>query len=975
MALLSLERVGLTDYEILELLRLDKTFYHRFKEKSKQSWDDNIVFIPPVLWMRLKHALHFLLKEKVSEVGVVNSFFHNGIQEAFDEIYLKNDEKRGHFFSLLYDYYKRGEAINNYHSIVELIHSGCMASKYATKEERQKIDVEIQNYLQNNSNFISNIIRIAPINFLKDLDVVLESINTPLEKIAYLREIIYVNINGEQFRLALRNLPSNHIYRKIFESTEESEFSMKNLLAESYINSIIYTCGKIGKNPLLNVDGTKIAYIRDNGCEIIIKSVSPLFSERSLPFGKEIREFQADEIFRNFVILTKDTCIIFDSEERKVLFEYSIKDNEHVQISAKGNNYIIYDENEFKVFVDYQFIGAMKYKGWYTRLTPSGEYIWFIHEKSVLCRFAIRSEEIKPFPIKEKKDDGNTTNPFLDSNPCIMACSDNVCVLKYGYNIILVKHCIDENHQHYYTCHARKSIGGYGRAAIDDTEKIIIAENYNMWEKYTIDKENHIHYQSSTYIGEIDAVNNSMSKALVGNKIIDMEKALQKFSTMNVWNGGINGIATDYSGDHIMVASGINDLYDTQTDISYISNRELLRWSPPFLDENYIYIASVAISPNGSFVVTSSYRKTQLMLYSLEHNKVIKCYTNDIGLPKGETCQDSFIGIKISNDSRYVSAKIDHHIADGTPQLLCVLNKKGELIQSFPDLGEDWVSHDGSIGFTANNRYVYTGCYSCMIKDLITEKNITKKYGELPCDSIGLDMDLRRGYSIKLLSLVVDNTACGSIITQLKGKMYFMNLENGVIKTQTCDKKLHAVSTSGRFLFFISDSELFMQAYPFNGDFVSLYNNVRMVYPALDEDHIYIIQNDDNIVLYNIRTMQAEQNAYHGSVLYSQVCAKGFICTNMHGMVSVFCPSEKFSVNIPANTTFVRRWNLETKTQESPTAICPICGGKIAMEPHIKEILIDYPHERKFTDWDNPKLSGHKCPHCQTELKFNPYIV
>ena len=973
LSLLSLERIGLTDREMLELLRHDEDFYHRFKKKSKQPWNDNNSSIPPVLWMRLKNALHSLLRVKFTDVGIVNSFFHNEIHAAFDEIYFTNDKKM-YFFSILFDYYKKGEKVNDYHSICELIRCGCLISKYANEKIRREISVEIRDYLQNNRHFIHNIIRIAPVNFLKDIDLALESISTSLEKIAYMREIIDVNIHGEQFRLALKNLSSNHIYREIYDSMKDSNNTMSNLLTESYINNILFTCGNFGKNPCLNADGTKIASIHNNGYEIRIQDMLDPNNETSYTFEEEIIDFQADEELHIFAIKTKNLCVIYDSRKHESLQKYVIRENENVQISANGSNYIIYDENEFRAFVNHEFVGGCGFKGWRPLISPSGKYIWSVNNNYILWRIEIKSGRSNMFPIEEEGNEGKC-NPLFDSNPYIRACTDNVCVLQYGSNVLFINYSIDEKTQkHQCYCLSTKRNGGIRFAEIDITEKIIIVDNNDMCEKYIIDKNHEIHYMSSTFIGRIETFNSSLTRALINNKIIDISGALQKFATVRGWNGGINGIAADYGGNHIMIASGINFLCDNQTDLSYISYGKHKKWLPPFTDESYCYIAGVAISPDGLFVATSSYRKTQLLLYSIENQDAIKCYSDNIGLPNGEKCEDSFIGIKFSSDSQYVAAMIGHHISDGTPQLLCVLNQKGELIRSYPHMGENWVNHS-TLGITANNRYVYTGELSCMIKDLVAEQNVTKKYGDLPCGILDVDMLQANGYSIKHIPLVVDNTACGSIITQKDGKMYVLDIDNKSVRTQKCNKVLQAASTSGRYLFFVSNGELSMQAYPFNGDFISLYNYVRVVYPAFDEDHIYIILNNSDIVLYNVQTNQAEQKAYSGGVLYAQVCANGLVCTTVNGRVSVFSPNKKYNVNKPAITTFVRRWNLETKQQEEPTAICPMCGGEIKMNQSVEGILIDNPRERKYEDWDNHKLQGHHCPHCGAELRFNPYIV
>ena len=96
--------------------------------------------------------------------------------------------------------------------------------------------------------------------------------------------------------------------------------------------------------------------------------------------------------------------------------------------------------------------------------------------------------------------------------------------------------------------------------------------------------------------------------------------------------------------------------------------------------------------------------------------------------------------------------------------------------------------------------------------------------------------------------------------------------------------------------------------------------------------------------------------------------------------LSTYDFNSDLNVNIPASTTFVRRWNLKTKQREDPTAVCPMCGHMFDLKEEFKDIL----KERKganiydyilHSDWENPHLQNHHCPYCGAKLQFTPYIL
>lgn len=45
------------------------------------------------------------------------------------------------------------------------------------------------------------------------------------------------------------------------------------------------------------------------------------------------------------------------------------------------------------------------------------------------------------------------------------------------------------------------------------------------------------------------------------------------------------------------------------------------------------------------------------------------------------------------------------------------------------------------------------------------------------------------------------------------------------------------------------------------------------------------------------------------------------------------------------------------------------------MPASLKNVLKEKPDIINYMDWENPRLKGHKCPHCNSDLQYNPYII
>ena len=979
LSLLVLERSGLTDNEILQLIALDEEFYISLKSKSYHKWnDDKYNFVPPILWFRLKYELKYFIKEHRTNYGITTAFFHNGIKESIYKFLIQNNEERLiHFYLLLYQYYKKTFDADNIHSQLELLHCGVMAAKFSIKEPwYNDLCVELKKYLEEDFGFIRSLICLASPNLLPDMGDALCYVKLPLREITTLREIISDYISGPNLWASLKRLPSNHVYRKVYESLEESKIYMEDSLSDTYVDCIIYTVGEIGESPCMNDDGTKVASIFDDGHEVKIQDLVNPSKSTYFRCQDKIMEIRSDCNLRYYAIKFENKCMVYDFKMGKVLGTFSLEKNGWIDLSHKGAYFIIGEEYTVYLF-DINHISECKgaANAVSCKVSPSENYVWVITSEGVLWRFGTDTlEKRTSFPVEIEKK-----NPFLSKNSRIHTCSDNICICSADdIGIYVFYNEIEWSKSHYSYYYARE----IKLAKIDaNDEKMIIVDHDDYPEVFANTKDltnpqyvSQSKYMSETYLKDILVVNSDLSKALVGNQIINLPLALQKFSIGKGGNCGLNGMSTDNSGNQILVASGINALQDYQIDLGRVSFGEKSRWIPPFIDTSYKYIAGVAVSPDGKFMTASSAVESQLICCSLTDDTMLNSFPIK---PKdtptdGERTFNACIGINYSQDSRYVAAMTGHHFADDS-HVLYILNSHGKILQLYTNMDDNW-TNNGTIGFTANNRYFYSAYKRCMVKDIVMQYDLTKE-DDMNSTTINIDS---YHFHLKCFDIVINNTPFNSIITQRNNKLYQLDLLTQKIHTTECDMTLLACSPTGRYLYFASDTKFYLRKYQ-SEEYSLLYDTVtpsldKRILPAFDDDHIYIICHG-SIILYNIKKKKEEQKAFCEGGLFYKVCAKGLAVTTSSGNIHLFSPNKYLCVNKPAVTNFVRRWNLETNIQEAPTAICPMCGGRIEITRDLQNILLEQPHKYSFEDWDNPKLFGHHCPHCRAQLQFNPYII
>lgn len=975
LSLLALERSGLTDKEISNLLVFDEVFYNEFKNKSLQKWDEhNGHFIPPVLWLRLKYSLRFLIKERFTENGKVITFFHNGIkQSVYNSLFEKNKKETLHFYLLLYNFYKNRLQFDDRHAYEELLHCGnVVASLSYDSSWNNDLCNELSKYIEEDAVFIGKILKLASTYLVTDLDESLSCLRKPLKEVLTFRDIISDNVSGANLKASIKRLPSWHLYRKTFEMLDESKLYMEDSLANTFEQSTIFTVNEIGDCPCMNEDGTKVASLFKNGHEVrIVDLLSP---EKSITFTHrdKMLKIQSDGMLRYFVIRFENSCMIYDSKESKVVVSYELSINDRTYLSNNSKYLIIESDSNIEIIDLDNDLQSVTTLGISCNCSSSEKYVWVISTEGVLGRFDTSTfEEGTTFPILLKNEKKEDYNPFLSPKCKILTCSDNICVCQEGFNTIIILHYYSEDCRHQFNYQAAK-YHDVQLAVIADNEEKVVVVNEGTCEVYVKDRTGSLKCETATYLEDVTKINSDLSKALLGNKIVNLSILLKQFIIGKGGNSGLNGMSIDNSGNQIFVASGINAFFDWQIDCERVSFAKKHKWAPPFDNPYYQYLAGIAVSPNGECLIASSMGENQLMCYSLKSDISLTCFPiNTISNQSDDNTiyYGACIGMSFSSDSRYGIAMTGHHIGGGVHRLY-ILDNKGNIVQQYDNMDYPW-GNNGTVGFSANNRYVYSGDYECMIKDVIIQTDITKEK-DMRCTEVQLEIT---NIPCKFFSIVVDITSLNLLLTQCGGLLYSMNFDTGKVTASNCNMNLLGCSPTGRYLYFESGGRLYMKKYQ-SEEVILLYDNVERLIPAFDEDHIYIIKEGKNIVLYNVKLKEVEQIAHTSlPIIYHRVCAKGLAVVTTLGYTLLFSPDKSFKVNQPAVTNYVKRWNLKTKQQMPPTAICPMCGGEINITPQIQSVLVDKPTERMYSDWEKPSLFGHHCPYCNAELRFNPYIV
>ena len=473
-------------------------------------------------------------------------------------------------------------------------------------------------------------------------------------------------------------------------------------------------------------------------------------------------------------------------------------------------------------------------------------------------------------------------------------------------------------------------------------------------------------------------VNDALSAA--EGRIYDLQSALNTFRCLKVDNHRFKNtfftLSTSYDGNQMAVSSyGISGPWGMlQQTMLRVDNGKFNNWSPVQSNENFFMsLPFNAISPDGKMLAVSAYFTEKIFLVDTKDNHIIWQQK----LPRESTDShewENAMSIEFTNDGKYLTILTGDKIApeDGYDCDFFVFNTEGLCIQR--QYTNYWKGDGNRTDFEAytvlpshNNRFLFL---DDSIYDLISENFVIKA---------GLH---NNQYNIISPSTFDVYASANDYYLYNNDNFNHYNLVTREFDTNSNNKYLAAISPSGRWHYFISNKKLYAQKWPEGGEFKLLRNNVLEIHPALDDRYVYLMDVDYHFVLFDTKTCEDLQFATKGYVhrfayLGIKICAQGLVVLNSESSeLSLFAPDDKYGVNQPAITTFVRRWRLEDRTLQEPTAVCPMCGKLIDYKDFKTCQLKEYdPKAVNGADWDEPSLMNHHCPHCKAELQFTPYIL
>ena len=1020
LGLLTKERIGLSDKEMLDLLSRNKYVKNAVEANSFHQIEtlEGEWRLPSVLWSRLRYELSPFLRTYASPAGQVTTIFHDELKTIFTAIYLYEPAQKADIASQLFHYYKEHIHQGNTHALLEIIHSAIV--KKATESEMSLIQ-EAVDFLSSDLDFLLEKHRLFPLQLNSDFDEVLPFIEGEMRKMTVSLKLSLSSLpakaNNDQLLLYMYSLPTDTLLYQLAKDRVGSMTAMKNAISDSEPEDpTLYVLNEVGEFPCMSDDGTKVASVFDNRHTIRITDAVNPHNSIKLESDGEVMELQCDDEMRYLAIRYKGQCQVFDIVQEKEICLKHFGDHGWMSLSADGKTFAFGDVSTCQVYklsekenVFKEYISADSFEGLGKpltgRLSPSGKIVWLLFNNQNILRCDIEKECDYSFNIEFYHKGKPLVGELYDPYTSILSCTETRFVCYHDQEAIIGT-CNGEGHKyggrdHYWY----PSSGHYPIMAVSrDGEYLLDFGGQDGWsllcsiDKFCDGNTNVLEPVCRFPITGLRAINSDFTIGLNCSRlqIFDVSLQLKKYTySYNYWFHELYSFSCSLDGLEAVLAPGQGG-GERKKDVLRISNFQRFVWQPPLISTNFVSTEIAVISPNRDHIVVSV-DKGQTKEFS-----IISLFRNELFYHK-EFEGLSWSRVIISLDSKYVFFYEDGHLntKDAKNNAVTIIDDNGDelsryLLPSPQNVGWHIKGRVKKQFTSMDNRFLYT-MYNCG-EDAHEKGEISKGVYEV-IDLISqkyVVINDQRDYPISVF-FIEDSIGIPFYITlpvpgnpiftndAEKNLLCMFNLSKHEMRRYNMDGyRAIGASCTGRFTFISNEkNEIFIQqsfygSREFYGGLIL--EHIYWVIPALDEAHIYAITDDFEILLYNIISKEIEQRAYRGAFYQYQVCARGLYLLADKGDLALFQPDAQYNVNVPAVTTFVRRWNLKTKQQEEPTAVCPMCGHVFGLDNKLKDVIKEGQNLSIFkyishSDWDNPKLFGHYCPHCHAELRFNPYII
>lgn len=935
LSLLAFDRVGLTHSEINQILSLDANFMDAFTKNVYHKWDliQETRDIPPILWSRLYDDISYLIGQNNLSYGVFSHFIHKELNNIIISIFCPTAESKFEIIQNLATYYMNKWNVGNNHALSEVAYVCYLAIAYS--EDKSKYLQKLQNLLYD-INFISAKSSMSKIEYIKDLDFLFnaqqylytnyDSYISNLKK-----DVLSAPYNtADKIKLWAVNLhkdsPLGQLARK---QLDLSRILLNNLSSVQPYSISLYSIYDDGEIKYISNDGLKVLSLYKNK-ELRIISYNKGIQSFAIKF--QLINIDVDANLDNVIFLSKEGISILNIKQQKVILSNcDIVNATWVSISSDGVSFAYGGQGGIRT--NHYFFKWNTTSG---KISDSGKYLWVVHNNN-LFRIDLLINSCIHIPI-----DNNYNNILISS------CSDVTCVV-FIDNYIIKIDILLKNGTYKYN---KNNIGCLFEHTKSYCYENSVLINYANGEFLLYKNDNT--FISSGFLGKnIYSKNLSYFYSGKTHSIYDSNLANKYcFIPYDNFNGGINSISSDSSGNIISVSCGINNVQDLSLPLIVINNGSLLK-----LFNNHRLITTSCISPNSKYIVASC----------LNHNK-----QNSIGIIKTDDMVETFFHIDcscsasiITEDSKYIIAVHGHFIASPDP-IIYVFNTLGKQLLKFDKFKNGIFSIKNDIKISANNRYaILSDLNDSYIIDLIDNKIV----GHTSFNSTHFPNYIHSFFSINFVTL---HPFLGIITKQ----MQIFDLKTGAIKYSQHNKSIIACTYTGRYLFALNNNNDLFKFNIITLEETYIINNVVCVFPTFNEKHIFVLKNDGIISFIDIfNNIELQKTCIDGCYHY-KITAQGLALVDKNGNIALFSPSNIYTKKVPTTATIVKRWNLETRIQdEDYTALCPLCGNTHIVDKGIVNHIKINITKIKANSWEDPILQNVKCPNCNGLLHYNPFLI
>lgn len=1017
-SLLSLERDGLSESEILGLIAADDRDYkaimydtnHRIGEGKEVSRFERE--IPTIVWSRIRRRIDPLIHLVHKEGRFYYEFRSRDIQTIiFKEILNPTTTLVG--WERLFDYHCFYSSNNAYpHSIRNLQIDGiCYLESVlnSNKEPHQvvKLRTEILSRCFFTTEHLFKKILLDKDDLLsafEDIQSVLQ--HNPDERTeGYITHLARIKtalnlLRAETYEtliLETLSLPDNNSLRKICRpfSSPVLQNSLRNI--PYWEDSIIWTAnvGNI-QNGCISKDGSAIVLPVDRDGECLISSVHLGRNDLYVGFNRNANIVASDSLedIIAYDFGTNEEIVFFRGDRRGVLSSES--DVRRVDISSDGHMVAIFYSYKCTIYKDWKAIKSKEFESFdYSAcMTRDGRFIWYKSEGR-LVRYDIASGEDVCWDYVPLDGENLLTREIGYVN--VVAASEHVCLLAYmlGYNAasayggkaiivsddykavapyVPIEYHEDGFHFPYYIS--------------EEERRIVIHNRGQQVDIYSINED----FSGITFVNTfptplLEDVSSDLRFALTYHGlVIDFQRFLQTTYFQDGVNEGLNSICAPFAGDFLIASIGkeVNtERYQQSLRIGKDNGRWDLHKVTPDFGINYQYVSKSAISPDASIIVMASRSAT---------NNIIICDKDSRIIGKSGNLPSQCTGLDISCDGRYVLAgtgtyyNSSDYINEDIPHIF-VLKADGNILFSTTLNGGSVGEISDQLYLSPNNRYaIWKGS---LIVDLISGGVINS---DDALYTLGVDFhwggikhNIGAPPPYTKISpaispngqLLLYNCTNHKFFDAQRTRLISYGLADGHREIIDTDLLIIAICSSGRHALFLStDGQLFIKQRLGDTTLRPLAESVQLACFCNDGDHIFVQYRNGTLALMTIQGVILGKS-FIGSSYNMRICDKGLYASNRMGRFFLFDVKKEFGVNQRAWCTLVYHWDLETKKlEQNPTAICPHCGHQIKKAPgFIKSIKKISKRFYAGEDcWDEKALHGHLCPHCGGLLSFTPFL-